>query len=613
MRAPGFLRRSLRSKVTALVVATTLLALTIAAVALLYYNVRDYRETEVAQLRTQAEILGRASAAALAFNDAKEAAKDLGILGANPDVELAALYDAQGKLFATYLQQGATRMEFPSQADTPGLVIEGTRVSIVHPIIEEGQRLGTVLVRARYGLPERLYAYLGILGLAILGAFAAALLLSAWLQRAVTAPLLGLADAARRVVERRDFSVRAGETTEDEIGVLARAMNAMLAGLEREIAERRSAEEALRAADRRKDEFLATLAHELRNPLAPVRNAIHLMQAAPADSALMTEARGMIDRQVRQMVRLIDDLLDVSRITTGKLALRRERVELRAVANAALEAVQPLVRERGHELVVDLPSADLSINVDATRLSQVFLNLLNNAAKFTPQGGRIEFSVRVEDRSLVAHVRDNGIGIAADMISEVFEMFAQADRSLERTTGGLGVGLALSRRLVDLHGGTIEAHSAGLGRGAEFVVRIPAVSAESARSAREAGDGQGGPHTPRRVLIVDDNRDFADSLARVLQHAGHEVRMAYDGIKGLEAAKQMRPHVALVDLGMPGLNGYDLARRLRSDPATAPVVLVAVTGWGQPRDRELGKEAGFDAYLVKPVDVELVQSLLARV
>jgi len=609
VRLPHFLRRSVRGKVTALVVATTLAALVVTAVALIYYNMHDYRETRLAEIRTQAEILGRASVPALAFNDRKEATQDLAILKARPDVGHAALYAADGSLFASYARSDEVP-SIPPRAAESGYGIAGERLVLVHPVIEDGQRLGTVLVQADYGLRERLLAYVVILGVVMAGALAAALVLSAWLQRAVTAPILRVADAARSVVERRDFSVRAGKTTEDEIGVLADAMNRMLADLEREIEERRGAEEALRIVDRRKDEFLATLAHELRNPLAPVRNALYLLRAEGSDAQTQAGARAIIDRQVRQMVRLVDDLLDVSRITTGKLALRRERVELRAVATAALEAVEPMMRERRHQVAVELPPAGLTVNADPTRLAQVLLNLLNNAAKFSDPGGRIGFSLELRDGEVHALVTDNGVGIAPEMIDEIFEMFAQADRSLERSTMGLGVGLSLSRKLIELHGGTLEARSDGLGRGADFIVRMPAVGVEAPAPARPTAAGTDRGAGSRRALVVDDNRDFATSLASVLRAMGHEVRVEHDGQAGLAAAESFLPHIAFLDIGMPKLNGYELAKRLRALPTTAASILVAVTGWGQASDLQRAKDAGFDEHMVKPVDMDRLEAVL---
>jgi len=303
----------------------------------------------------------------------------------------------------------------------------------------------------------------------------------------------------------------------------------------------------------------------------------------------------------------------VSRITTGKLRLRRERVELRKVASAALEAVEPIIRDRRHTLVVTLPPPGLTIEADPTRLSQVFLNLLNNAAKFTPQGGRIEFALEVRNGEMAARVRDDGVGIAPDMIEPIFEMFAQADRSLERTTMGLGVGLSLSRRLMELHGGTIEARSDGANRGAEFVARMPAAGAEMSIHSIEtatrlpAAEGNGRPS----VLVVDDNEDFAITFARMLRARGYEVRVEHDGLAGLTAAQSSPPDVAFLDIGMPKLNGYELARHLRALPATSHAILIAVTGWGQDEDRARTEQAGFDGHLVKPIDPGALLSLLA--
>jgi signal transduction histidine kinase len=601
VRLPGFLRRSVRAKMTAVVVATTLVALLVNAAALVYYTVRDYRSTQLADVRTQAEILGRASAAALAFNDRTDAQRDLSTLQARPDIEAAALYRPDGTLFASYLRSAGEAV--PARAEAPGYRIAGDRVGLFHAVVEKGDAIGTVYIQARYGVRERLLAYLGITAVVLAAALAAALLISAWLQRAVTAPILEVADAARAVVQRRDYTGRAGKSTEDEVGVLADAFNSML----KEVQTR---EEALRLADRRKDEFLATLAHELRNPLAPIRNALFLMRAADDNPGATAEARALIERQLAQMVRLVDDLLDVSRITTGKLALRRERVELRSVAQSALESVESMIRARGHALHVELPPPGVYVNADPTRLAQVFLNLLNNAAKFTDPGGRIDFTVALEDAVLVARVRDNGIGIAPAMREEIFDMFAQADRSLERSTMGLGVGLSLARRLVELHGGTIKVHSAGAGRGSEFVVRIPMQPGETRVSPANDHRSRSAGSARRRILLADDNQDFAVSLALVLRGLGNEVRVEHDGAAALAAAGEFQPQIAFLDIGLPKLNGFDLARKLRALGATADTILVAVTGWGQPSDWQKAKEAGFDDYLVKPVEIDRIRALL---
>jgi signal transduction histidine kinase len=600
---------SVRGKTIAVVIATTLVALLVNSAALLYYEVRALEDDHLGDMRTQAGILARAAAPALAFKDPKAAAQDLGTLKANPDVEAAALYGPDGALFATYTRDGQAA-EIPPRARRPGYRAEGGILWLFHPVLEEGERLGTVYLRSRTGLAERATGYLGILAAVLVLALGVAWLFSAWLQRALTDPILNVAAAARRVLERRDFSVRAEKRTNDEIGMLAETLNRMLADLEREMHERRDAEDALKAADRRKDEFLATLAHELRNPLAPIRNALYIMQAARDNPAAVGEARAIIERQLAQMVRLVDDLLDVSRITTGKLNLRRERVDARAVAQSAIEAVEPLARARGHALRVALPPPGVTLDADPTRLAQVFLNLLNNAIKFTDPGGRIDFEVEVAADELVARVRDSGVGIAAEMREEIFEMFAQADRSLERSTMGLGVGLSLARRLVELHGGTISVSSAGPGQGAEFVVRIPVSGGSVARPDSSVQESRSLSAKPQRILLADDNLDFASSFATLLRRMGNEVRVEHDGPAALAAAPEFRPEIAFLDIGLPKLNGFDLARRLRELPATARSRLVAVTGWGQPSDRQLASEAGFDDYMVKPVEIERIQAIL---
>ena len=608
MRIVRWIGSSVRRKTMAVVITTTLVALLVSAGTLLFYEVRAFRETHLADLRTQAEIIGRASAPALAFKDSKAATQDLMMLRGRPDIELAALYALDGSLFASYAGRGQSGI--PPRAGPPGYRVEGDSVTMFHPVTDVNEDLGTVFLRSSAGLRERVQDYLAILGAVLALALAVAWSVSVWLQRAVTGPILNVAGAARQVFERRDFSVRAEKRTEDEIGMLADTLNRMLADLEREMAERREAENAIRAADRRKDEFLATLAHELRNPLAPIRNALYIMQTARDNAAAVGEARAIIERQLAQMVRLVDDLLDVSRITTGKLALRREAVDARAVARSAIESIEPLARARGHRLRVALPPEGVMLDADPTRLAQVFLNLLNNAVKFTDPGGRIDFEVAVAGGELIARVRDSGVGIAPDMREEIFEMFAQADRSLERSTMGLGVGLSLARRLVELHGGTISVASAGAGKGAEFVVRIP-LSARSEPPARDAREPVMRANSrAHRILLADDNLDFASSFATLLRRMGNEVRVEHDGPAALAAASEFRPEIAFLDIGLPKLNGFDLARRLRGLPATARSRLVAVTGWGQPTDRQLAAEAGFDDYMVKPVEIERIQGIL---
>ena len=368
----------------------------------------------------------------------------------------------------------------------------------------------------------------------------------------------------------------------------------------------------LKESDRRKDEFLAVLAHELRNPLAPIRNATQVLRAKAPPVPELLWARDVIDRQVSQMTRLVDDLLDVSRIAQGKLELRKQRVALSVVANDAVESVRPLLEKWGHHLTVDIPPEPIFVEGDPSRLAQVLLNLLNNAAKYTDQGGRIRLAVQREGEQVAIRVQDNGIGVPPEMLLRIFDMFMQVDRSLERTREGLGIGLTLVERLVALHGGTISASSAGTGQGTEFVVRLPALGDGAAHDASgDAGDSPV-PGSGLRVLVVDDNQDSADSLAMLLRLAGHEVRTAHDGAAAIGADASFLPDVVVLDIGLPKLNGYQVARRIREQRGLRPV-LIAMTGWGQREDRRRSSEAGFDHHMTKPIDFNTLKSVLAGV
>ena len=379
----------------------------------------------------------------------------------------------------------------------------------------------------------------------------------------------------------------------------------------RDITERANLLAALKESDRRKDEFLAILAHELRNPLAPIRNAVQILRAKGPPVPEMSWATDVIDRQVHQMSRLVDDLLDVSRITRGKIQLHKERIELAAVVKSAVEASRPLIDKGRHEFTVTMPPEPIPLDADLTRLSQVFLNLLNNAAKYTEQGGRIWLTIEREGDQVLVRVKDTGIGIPREMLPHIFDMFTQVDRSLERAEGGLGIGLTLVQRLVERHGGTVEAHSEGPGKGSEFVVRLPiATEAEGKKTHGPGGDAEDSTvESRRRILVVDDNRDSADSLGMLLRTLGNEVRMAHDGLEAVAVAAAFQPDVVLLDIGLPKLNGYDVARRIR-DQRGKGVVLIAVTGWGQAEDRRLSREAGFDHHLTKPINLGALQKLL---
>jgi len=375
--------------------------------------------------------------------------------------------------------------------------------------------------------------------------------------------------------------------------------------------ERCRIDETLREADRRKDEFLATLAHELRNPLAPIRNAVHILHLEGSLSSELKLARDVIDRQTRQMSRLLDDLMDVSRIVRDRIDLRKERVDLGRVLQEAVEISRPLIDGRGHAFSLVQPPEPVHVEADATRLAQVFSNLLNNAATYSEPKGRIVVAVERHGDEVVIFVRDHGMGIPKEMLSRIFDLFTQVDRSFERSHAGLGIGLTLVKRLVELHGGRITAHSDGAGTGAEFMVRLPVSSAPMMPRSHGTGDtGIADASARCRVLVVDDNSDAATSLSLMLGMMGHETRTAFDGFDGLEVAAEFRPDVIFLDIGMAKMNGYEMARRLRAQPWGKHVVLIAVTGWGQAEDKRRSAEAGFDHHVVKPADPLALAKLL---
>ncbi|MFO0967506.1 MAG: ATP-binding protein [Gemmataceae bacterium] len=390
-----------------------------------------------------------------------------------------------------------------------------------------------------------------------------------------------------------------------------------------EEAARRAAEEytetirlqgdQLRESDRRKTTFLAILSHELRNPLAPIRNALHLLQQAGDRPEIRAQALGLMDRQVRHMVRLVDDLLDISRISSDRLQLRKDRLDIAEAIDLAVETSSPVIETAGHRLTVTRADGPVWVDGDGARLAQVFSNLLNNAARYTPRGGSIRIGLERHDDAAVVTVSDNGLGIPPDMLGRVFDMFSNVSTALERTQGGLGIGLSLVRRLVEMHGGSVEARSAGLGRGAEFVVRLPVTPAPQARpGSPPAPLRQPPPAQPmgRRILVVDDNHDAAQTLALLLKSVGAEVRMAYDGMEALAAAAAFQPEVVLLDIGLPKLNGYEVARQLRAQPWAGDTVIIATTGWGQEDDRRKALEAGFDSHLVKPVNFKVIEEIV---
>ena len=614
---------SVRSKLILMAVATTIVALLSAAIAMIVVDARTFQRVWIDDLTTQADIIADVAAPAVSFNDTASAARSLGVLRVRPQIVAGAIYTNSGQRFATYAKAGAAA-SFPARPEAAGARMERGELVVFRPIVENGEPLGTVYLRSRFGLLDRVLSYGAILGGVMLGALVIAALVASRLQASITRPLQAVTNVARQVMLRRDFTLRVPGNEKGEIGVLVEAFNDMLAEigrrsdalqaanrtLEHEMTVRERAEQALKVADRRKDEFLATLAHELRNPLAPIRTGLDILRIRSGDAQATQRATDIMERQLRQMVRLVDDLLDVSRINTGKFTIKMGRVELKAVVNDALEVVRSYIELHGHELVIDLPDRPVFLHGDATRLAQVLSNLLNNAAKYTNRGGRVSLKGSVEDRTLVLEVADNGIGIAPDMLDTVFEMFVQVDSTLERSNAGLGVGLSLARKLVELHGGTIEARSEGLGHGSRFVVRLPiVVDPEPITKPTPAAFISAETY---RILLADDNVDFVNSIGALLTAMGHSVVITHNGPDALAAAARFCPDYAFLDIGLPHMSGYDLARGIRKLACGSMTVLIAVTGWGQEKDRQLAFEAGFDHHMVKPVRFEQIEEILGN-
>jgi signal transduction histidine kinase len=426
-----------------------------------------------------------------------------------------------------------------------------------------------------------------------------------------------LADANSRL-ELSNASLQEQRTNElESLNATLRRTNDELetanAALQAEVATRQSVEQALKDADRRKDEFLAMLAHELRNPLAPIANAVAILRRLPTDDPTITWTRELLGRQTAQLARLVDDLLDVSRITRGQITLARARVAIGAVVAQAAETVQPLIDQRGHRLMLDMTGEEFTVDGDLARLTQALGNLLHNAAKYTEPSGEIRLSVRREATGIAIRVADTGVGIDPAAIPNLFNMFFRSSGPHEQAHGGLGIGLALARRLVELHGGTLCAASAGPQRGSEFTIHLPESPASTDRwtsAVSTEGNGAEGPSSPCRILIVDDNRDTLDGMALLLSGEGYEVRTAADGTQAIATAAEFRPDVALLDLGMPNGDGYQVARAIRDQSWGQLPYMIAVTGWGQLEDRRRTREAGFDHHIVKPADIDQILALV---
>jgi PAS domain S-box-containing protein len=733
--------RTLQRKLNLILFATVGLALLLAASALLLVEARkEWRNTRQ-NLTAQADVIALASEAALSFADRKVGEQTLRILQAQPQVIGAALYDTQGRLFSHFLAGDDALADVPARAPPLGLHFGLVTANVARPVISNREAIGRVYVQVRHGMAGEVGEYMGWLLLIGLVSMFGALLLARRLQPALTDPNRDGGNVARTVLEQGTYDVRASKRSEDEVGQLVDAFNAMLDELGRrarvlqqintalsasearyqlaargssaglwdwdlqartmfysprfkallgysmqefpdlpsallnvmhpqdrttvlaalrahlaqdtpfqvecrlqekdgpwrwflvtgmalrdekgrawrmagsliDISERKATELLLQQSNRAKDEFLATLAHELRNPLAPLRTGLQILKKSGVPEPTQRRTLETMDRQLTHMVRLIDDLLDISRINSGKIRLELGRTSLRAALQTALELSRPGIDAAGHALQVQLPEPDIALQGDETRLAQAFGNLLNNAAKYTPAGGRIELRAWQAGNEAVVEIRDNGMGIPGDMLDRVFSLFTQVDGRPGPAGGGLGIGLFLVRSLVQMHGGSVHAASAGPGRGSVFTVRLPCLPPQAPPATAPDGDrAQTAPAAPARVLVVDDNVDAAETLATLLQMLGLQTQQVHDGSGVLAAALAFRPDMVLLDIGLPGMNGYEVARALRAEPRLGRVTLVALTGWGAAEDRRKALAAGFDQHLTKPVDPGVLEDLLRR-
>lgn len=739
-----FTDKSIRHKLKIILIVTTSLALGLAGVAMVAFDIQNQASTVEKNLVMQADIIALTSGSALAFDDYKAAFENLSVLRANTSVASATLFDEKGARFAIYssVDPGANALtnDVPPTAPPIGETLDLKWVTVSRPVVLNGEYLGTVHLRAQHYLANRTLEYLSALLVILSSSLAAALMLSDRLLRRVTAPILAVSATATSVMTKGDFNLRAQKSTNDEAGALVDAFNAMLDELGRrantleqanlalrlseeryqlavrgssaglwdwdmlarttyysprfkallgyssdefpdlpgsmrrvvhmddwpllkaalqehfegdqpfqvecrmrlsngqwawcfiagiaqkdadgvpyrmagsiiDITERKNAERSLKEADRAKDQFIATLAHELRNPLAPIRTGLDILCRDNLNGPVSERTRAIMDRQLMHMVRLIDDLLDISRIASGKIWLQKSPTKLATIIERSVELSAPAITALGHELIVDVHDLETELDADLTRLAQAVANLLNNAAKYTPRGGAILLKAWRDAKEAVVAVQDNGVGIAPEMLGLVFSLFAQVDRSMDRSQNGLGIGLSLVKSFVELHGGRVIAASPGLNLGSTFTVRIPCRDHPcDPRSIDQKADFDDKALRCYKVLVVDDNADAADTLVYALKLMGHEALALNSSINVQATALDFKPDVILLDVGLPGMSGHEVAKLLRADSRLKDIVLVALTGWGSDADRHAARAAGFHHHLTKPVKIDALSALLS--
>lgn len=611
---------SLRQQLTRAAMLTTFLAIMLSAGALLIYELTVYRRAGVADMRTQADLIARSTAAALAAGDTHAAWENLYLLRQQPQIRAAAVYGRDGVLIASHTTTPKSPLSarVPIDSNAWGPRFSGSMLETVQPVEHNGMRIGMLYLKAEHEVWERFAAFALIVLAVSAVSLVSAFYLFVHLQRRITAPLEKMTEVAHDVVGSHNWSLRAPATDYKDLDVLVDAFNRMLSEcevrtseLEREMVTRKGIEQELRQADRQKDTFLATLAHELRNPLSPMTSAVALLQMPAASQQTRDRALTVLERQLEHIVRLVNDLLDASRVTTGKLSLDTSPVNIGDLLRSTCDAAQAMAQQQDLQLALHLPDDALHVNGDAIRLTQVFSNLLNNACRYTPPGGRVDITLTAEDSTVRVSIADTGIGVDPSMQERIFDLFEQANQTLHRGSAGLGVGLTLSRQIIQLHHGSLSMQSEGLNRGSCFTVHLPRLHREPHAPLAMAPPGTV-PMRPLHILIADDNADLTASFAELLSSYGHRVEVVHDGTAAVHAARANVPDIALLDIGMPGLDGYQVARQLRAEAATQHIHLVAITGWGRDADREEARNAGFDHHLLKPVNPHEIVRLLGE-